>query len=46
MLRNYFLKNNIIIELDFIIPEEELPQSKTMISDIIASFEFDQPHKL
>lgn len=46
MLRNYFLKNNIIIELDFIIPEEELPTSKTMISDIIASFEFDKSNKL
>ena len=46
MLRNYFLKNNIIIELDFIIPEEELPTSKAMISDIIASFEFDQARQL
>ncbi len=46
MLRNYFLKNHIIIELDFIIPEEELPQSKAMINNMIASFEFDEPRQL
>jgi len=45
MLRNYFLNNNVIIELDFIIPEQELSTSSKMISDIIASFKFDPPHQ-
>jgi hypothetical protein len=41
MLHNYFLNKDVIIELNFIIPEEDFVNSSTIISDIISSFKFD-----
>ena len=43
MLRNYFLHNNTIIELDFIIPEEDLQSSIDIINKIVASYNFVTP---
>lgn len=43
MLHNYFLRNNTIIELAFIIPEEDLHSSIDTINKIVASYTFDIP---
>ena len=45
MLKNYFLNKDIIIELDFIIPEENLKASTQTIDAIVSSFTFDVPEK-
>lgn len=43
LLRNYFLNKNVIVEFDFIIPEEELRASTKLVDTILASLKFDQP---
>lgn len=43
LLKNYFFNKDIIIEMDFIIPEDEMKNSTSTINNIVNSMAFKNP---